>query len=163
MKPIILGILLFSLPRIRIAKPATLDIDKFFKEPVSKPHVSEERQLANQMQDMINLLAKSNHMDKKPKKKEISLADKLNMLDNFEHEANKIKKQKFADDDDGQQIFEKTKRKLLQTLSDRKLDVSICKWPLFFLCLALFVFLPSRVIVDCAFHLYKPSLGYTND
>lgn len=105
---------------------STEDIDKFFKSPVL-PHKKtrpNERQLKNQMKDLMDLLLRPKAA-KKPKA-EVSIADKLNMLDNFEKEADKIQSTKFSDDD-GKEVFNQTKRKLLQTLSDRKLDLSLCK------------------------------------
>ena len=110
-----------------ISKRITEDINKFFKSPIIPKKNDKEpkdRELKNQMKDLIQLLIKPKIKIKK--KKYVSLADKLNMLNNFEKEANKIKKKKFYDEN-GKKIFDKTKRKLLQTLSDRKLDTSICK------------------------------------
>jgi hypothetical protein len=107
------------------------DIEKYFKSPLlpSKKKEGSERQLQNQMQKLVNLLLKPKVIKKE--KKEVTLADKLNMLDNFEKEANHIKHTNFSDDE-GRKIFDKTKRKLLQTITNRKLGLSLCNKSYFF-------------------------------
>lgn len=106
--------------------PAVPSFDKFFKAPVlprKKPKAG-ERQLKNQMQALVGLLLHPKPIKKKTA--QVSIADKLNMLDDFEKEADKIQSKQFRDQS-GKRVFAKTKRKLLQTLSDRRLDLSLCK------------------------------------
>lgn len=123
-------------------KDSLKDIEKFFNNEnkiilpketsndikliSSKINPEEERKLKDNIKGLISKVISASKKRAAPANKTISFADKLNILDNFEENSQKIKKSFYKNKKD-QQDFEKTKRILLESVSNRKLDLSLRK------------------------------------